>query len=67
MQVTLIRLGHSTSNANLEGIPTVQDLLDHFNVDPTGQSILMNGAAVNLEATLAEGTVISLAPKVTGG
>lgn len=67
MKVKILRLGHSAQETEAAAGSNVEDILKHADVPHAGYSISVNGLGASPSASVADGDVITLVPKVEGG
>jgi len=67
MKIRVLKLGHSAKEVEVGSGATVEEGLSASKVETEGYSITVNGVGANLSASLREGDVIALVPKVEGG
>ena len=67
MLVKVARLGNTVSELALTDNSTVQDALDAADLAVENEDVRVNSSTSNTSATLHDGDVVTLVPKVKGG
>lgn len=67
LKIRLLRLGHSATTHEIDEGATPQDILDGAGVEVHGHSVTVNGIGADLSASLRDGDIVTLSPKVMGG
>ena len=67
MKVKILRLGHSAHHTEAPEGSTVGDILSTAGVPCDGYSLTVNGLGAGPNASVVDGDVITLVPKVEGG
>jgi hypothetical protein len=67
IKIRLLRLGHSATTHEIDEGATPQDVLDGVGVEVHGHSVTVNGIGADLSASLRDGDIVTLSPKVMGG
>lgn len=67
MQIRILRLGHSAQQVEAPAGATLGEALSQAEVPTQGYTLAVNGLGVSDTATLQEGDVVTLVPKVEGG
>jgi sulfur carrier protein ThiS len=67
MQIKILKLGHSATQAEIPHGSTVEEALEKADIPFSGYSISVNGMGAGPSTALTEGDVVTLVPKVEGG
>jgi len=67
MRVKVLKLGHSTREADVPAGSNIENVLNKADFDPAGYSITINGLGAGLGAAVSDGDIVTLVPKVEGG
>jgi len=67
MRVKILKLGHSAQNIDLDDDSTVEQAITAAGHDIQGYGLTINGLGCGPEASVADGDVVTLNPKVAGG
>ena len=67
MQIKLLRLGHSTRILDIPAGSTIGDAISEAGMATEGHSLSLNGLGAALNASLSDGDVVVVTPKIEGG
>lgn len=67
MKVRVLKLGHSAKEVEAAAGATVDDVIEASGMETEDYSVTVNGVGAMLSASIQEGDVIALVPKVEGG
>jgi len=67
MKVKVLKLGHSARQADLPAGSTVSDVLAKADFAAQGYSLTINGLGCSTGASVSDGDIITMTPKIEGG
>ena len=67
MRIRLLILGKSADSLDVDPDASVRDVLNSASIELEGRSITVNGVGADLSATLRDGDIVTVTPKVAGG
>jgi len=67
MRIKVLKLGHSANVVEVGDNTTVRDAIQAAGHEIQGYSLTINGLGCGPDASVSEGDVLTLSPKVQGG